>query len=158
MTRNITAILSKEMRTRLYAASKSLRTILAAFWSGTVQWTAPAQEELDFWKSISFENLSAPISADVLGKEAELVFDYPALVNDDEVSVLFQDASAAAAGGGILHKEGWQWGLSGAMFLSKFSLEESHWSSTLREILGVWRCLNATQRKTKLKILFACDN
>ena len=46
--------------------------------------------------------LRASISADVLGRTAELRFQYPAEFNLREVSFLFQDASESATGGDIL--------------------------------------------------------
>ena len=158
MTRDIVALLSKSIRQRLSSSAMSLKAILAAFWSGTVEWSASAQVQLRFWSCVRFLLLHAPISADVLGKAIELTFDYPALVNSKHVSVLYQDASATASGGGILDKKGLWWTHRDELFLSQFSEAESELSSTLREILGISRCLMATEKISKYKIIFACDN
>ena len=77
MTRDITAVLSMSMRKRLDSSFNSLRQILSAFWSGNVRWSPQAQYQLMFWKSVDFSSLRAPISADVLGKSAEIVFQRP---------------------------------------------------------------------------------
>ena len=158
MTRSIVAVLSKSMRQRLLSSHMSLKAILAAFWSGTVKWSKLAQVQLQFWARVRYLLLRAPISADVLGKAIELVFDYPAFVDSDCVSVLYQDASATAAGGGILDKVAHRWKHQDRLFLSQFSRIESKLSSTLRELLGILRCLMSTEQVTKFKIIFACDN
>ena len=160
MTRSIVALLSKSIRQRLSSSSMSLKTILAVFWSGTgtVEWSALAQVQLQFWSRVRYLLLRAPISADVLGKAIELTFDYPTFVEGDRVSALYQDVSATASGGGILDKNGLWWTHRDELFLSQFSHAESELSSTLREILGILRCLMATDRVSKFKIIFACDN
>ena len=48
--------------------------------------------------------------------------------------------------------------MSDQIFLAMFDKDESKESSTLREILGVLKCLRATARSSKIIIIFACDN
>lgn len=158
MTRFITAVLSKAMRRRLSADHIPLKVILAAFWSGTVAWSQLAQGQFDFWKLVNFLLLKAPISADVLGKSVELTFKYPTVVNTRDVSVMYQDASATASGGGILFKNGYYWDHSQQLFLYQFTTAESDFSSTLCEILSILKSLIASEKVSKLKIIFACDN
>ena len=158
MTRQIVAVLSKSMRRKLSSPRMSLKAILAAFWSGTVKWSALAQVQLRFWSRVRYLLLRSPISADVLGKAIELTFDYPTFVESKHVSVMYQDASATASGGGILARKGFRWTHRDELFLSQFSALESELSSTLREILGILRCLMATEQASKFKIIFACDN
>ena len=158
MTRNIISLLSAEMRMKLSSSSRSLKRILSTFWSGTVKWSDAANEQLRFWKSVDFTSLQAPISADVLGKSAELVFKYPAYLSASDTSILCQDASGSASGGGFLDRAGNLMRPAPELYLSQFSLAERLASSTLREILGILRCLVATERSSKAKIIFACDN
>ena len=146
------------MRRRLSGGHIPLKVILAAFWSGTVAWSQLAQGQLDFWKSVNFLLLMAPISADVLGKSIELTFKYPTVINASDVSVMYQDASASASGGGMLFRDGYHWCHSRQFSLYRFSTAESDFSSTLREILGILKSLIASERLSKLKIIFACDN
>ena len=159
MTRNIISVLSISMRHRLETSSLSLKQILNAFWSGSVRWSTHAQSQLHFWKSIDFLSLSAPISADVLGKSAELVFQYPAYLRTDNVTLLCQDASATASGGGIItpHDNKLQFRPE-PLYISRFYPDEEEESSTYREILGIWRCLLSIGHLAKARIIFACDN
>ena len=160
MTRNIISVLSVSMRQqRLDSSHRSLKQILSAFWSGAVRWSSQAHSQLLFWKTVDFLSLRAPISADVLGKSAELVFQFPAYLNTDSTTLLCQDASATASGGGIVSRQDNKlYFKPNHLYLSRFSGEEAADSSTYREILGIWRCLLAIGHLTKTKIIFACDN
>ena len=158
MTRDITAVLSASMCARLKLSHCSLKVILRAFWSGTVKWHPRAHKQLLFWKAVDFLTLRSHISADVLGKSIELTFRYPAYLSDAETSVLCQDASATASGGGQLLRSAHKLRYIDQAFLYIFSREECKYSSTLREILGVLRCLIATEKTSRSRIIFACDN
>ena len=159
MTRNIISVLSVSMRQRLQSSYRPLKQILSAFWSGSVRWSSQAHSQLLFWKDVNFLSLRAPISADVLGKSAELVFQFPAYLNTDNTTLLCQDASDTASGGGIISPHGNELRYDpNHLYLSRFSGEESDDSSTYREILGIWRCLLAIGHLAKAKIIFACDN
>ena len=155
MTRDIIAVLSQEMRYRLRVPHRSLEHILRAFWSGSVQWSHGAHRQLLFWKSVDFLALRSPISADVLGKSIELTFTYPAYISDREMSIMCQDASVSASGGGQLRRHQHELLPPRRSFLYMFSPTERKFSSTLREILGVLRCLMATEKSTKSRIIFA---
>ena len=68
MLRSVTATLTNGIRESLNNSALPLRIILNRFWSGTVIWSHDAQRQLDFWSNVKFRQLSAPISADVLGR------------------------------------------------------------------------------------------
>ena len=157
MTRDIVAVLSTAMKVKIIGMSRcSLKQILSAFWSGHVHWSAKAHAQLMFWRSVQFRKLR--ISSDILGKAVELVFKYPGYLSAEDTSVLFQDASATASGGGFMQRQGNCMRPSHQLYLSRFSRLESKLSSTLREILGILRCLIATEAASKSRIVFACDN
>ena len=158
MTRDLTAVLSRSMKKAINLKNRPLKAILSAFWSGTLPWDMAAQRVLNFWSRVDFIKLSAPISADVLGKSIELAFQYPAYVEHKDVSMLFQDASGTGTGGGILHRIGAKLCPSKRIFLAMFDETDKKKSSTLREILGILQCLIATKKSTKCRIVFACDN
>lgn len=158
MTRDLVAVLARSMRSAIHLVRRPLKAILAAFWSGTVRWDMAAQRLLNFWSQVNFMNLRAPISADVLGKSIELTFQYPRYVHHPTTSLLFQDASGTATGGGMLRPSNIELRPSKRIFLAMFSDLDREESSTLREILGILQCLQATAKSTKIKIVFACDN
>ena len=159
MLRAITAVLTVNMRQQLQNTCLSLKTILSVFWAGSVQWSAEAERQLQFWHQVEFENLSAPISADVLGKSAELVVEEPSRFNRDTVSIVCQDASDTASGGCVLTTSGGKLMPTDQWYLAEFAdgliCEES---STWREIMGILWCLRATARVTQSRIVFLCDN
>ena len=104
MLRGILDVLTNEMRARLCSArGLPLELVLNQFWSGHVRWNQHAHEQLLFWMRVDFASLRAPISADVLGKTIEMAFDHASLVNKSDVQLMFQDASATAAGGGTFN-------------------------------------------------------
>ena len=103
-------------------------------------------------------SLESPISADVLGKSLEATFACPQRVNHSDVTFLYQDSSDTASGGGTLHYHNGGLTPSDELFLAMFSKEESAYSSTLRELIGILRCLQANERNIHNKIIFACDN
>ena len=146
------------MKKAISFKKRPLKAILTTFWSGTLRWDMAAQRVLNFWSRVDFTKLSAPISADVLGKSIELAFQYPAYVEHQDVSILFQDASDTGAGGGILHQVGTKLCPSERIFLAMFGETDKRKSSTLREILDILQCLIATGKSTKCRIVFACDN
>ena len=158
MTRSIIAVLSRSMKTVIRRTERPLKAILTAFWSGTVKWDTAAQRQLNFWQSVNFASLRAPVSADVLGRAIELTFKYPSYLSDKDISILVQDASGTAAGGGMVYKVGNDLKTSERVFLYVFSNKERDASSTLREIMGILRCLRATEGCSKVRIIFACDN
>lgn len=159
MVRAMTATLAEGIRRGMSKQDHiPMRTILTRFWSGTVRWTPAAQRQLEFWAKVNFMKLEAPISTDVLGKSLEAMFAKPWLVNHDNVTCLFQDASETASGGGTLKP-----GPSGMiptsdLFLAMFSELETEMSSTLRELLGIMWCLEAAITHETTRIVFACDN
>ena len=158
MVRAITATLSDGLRSDMDVLHLPLSLIVNRFWSGTVSWSDAAEAQLKFWEGVRFFGLSAPISADVLGLQAERAFWYPADFNQREVSFLFQDASATATGGGVLHMADGNLSPVGRMFLAEFSLAQRLWSSTLRELCGILWCLRATKGCTRYRVVFLCDN
>ena len=158
MLRSIVALLAVKMRHMIHWLNAPLSVILARFWSGSVSWTPEAQDQLDFWRQVDFESLSAPISADVLGKVIESVFHHPEMLDHSSVSMLFQDASATAAGGGMLSFKQGMLRPTRDIFLAEFSDEQSAASSTYRELVGILWCLQATAQHTAHRIVFACDN
>jgi len=158
MVRSMTAVLTAGIRCEMDAADLSLVKILNRFWSGTVQWSADASRQLEFWSKVDFSRVSAPISADVLGLAIEQAFWYPAEFAHDAVSVLCQDASATASGGGIVNRVNGAWLPDAKLFLAEFTLAEAAMSSTLRELLGILWCIQATAHSTKAKLIFLCDN
>ena len=158
MVRAITATLSDGLRNDMSALNLPLALIVNRFWSGTVRWSDAAEKQLRFWENVRFFGLSAPISADVMGLHIERSFWYPADFDNRNVSFLFQDASAVAAGGGLLHVHGGLLRPIGDMFLAEFSKLQCKFSSTLRELLGILWCLRATKRCTRYRVVFICDN
>ena len=159
MLRSVTAVLTSGMRESLRGSALSLKLILNRFWVGTVTWSNDAQRQLEFWSQVRFENLSAPISADVLGRAAELKFSYPADFNLRSVSFLFQDASDTATGGGVLvPSAGALIPADGSLFLAEFDHELARSSSTMRELIGIKWCLQAALSMTSPKVIFLCDN
>ena len=162
MLRSITAVLTARMRQQLQNVHLSLKVILNVFWAGTVAWSADAEGQLQFWRGVDFRSLSAPISADVLGKSVELLVDDPSRFSGENVSFLYQDASETAAGGGVLIRIGGQLvPVDRSMFLAEFSHEAlglAEDSSTWREIKGIEWCMRATAHVTQQRIAFLCDN
>jgi hypothetical protein len=158
MTRAITAVLTKEMRSQLKQNWFSLKRILSSFWGGTVQWTAAAHRQLMFWVNVCFKNLRAHISSDVLRKLADNFVHYPELADHTTVSFLFQDASATASGGGVLRWSGGAFKPMGHVFLAEFTELEREMSSTLRELLGILDCLKACADATFYRVIVFCDN
>ena len=158
MVRAITATLTAGLRSCINIFDLPLSWIMNRFWSGTVRWSPDADRQLSFWEKVRFRGLSAPISADVLGMSVERSFWYPADYNSDEVSFLFQDASESASGGGAMRVVDGALRPSGRLFLAEFLRLQRTLSSTLREILGIWWCLQATAETTGHRIVFICDN
>ena len=160
MLRAITAVLTREMRICLANNRLSLKAILNIYWSGTVPWTDAANRQLAFWSQVQFAQLSAPISADVLGRSAELLIEYPARFNTDNVSFLCQDASDTASGGGALRIIQGRLTVANLQFLAEFECHQQDASSTLREIMGVKWCVKAAAAAglTKKRIVFLVDN
>ena len=158
MVRAITATLSDGLKCKMSSEHLSLAVIINRFWSGTVKWTPAADRQLQFWSGVTFENLSAPISADVLGLSIEQAFWYPQRFNHHAVSFLFQDASNTASGGGILRMANGSLVPSRELFLAMFSESQSQYSSTLRDLLGILWCIRCTCDETKSRIVFICDN
>ena len=160
MFRSITQVLTANMRRQLQAPNLSLRAILSMFWSGTVVWFDDANRQLAWWAQVPFERLSAPISAEVVGKSAELLVRYPARFNSDEVSFACQDASETASGGGLLRVKVKDDKLvhSNSVYLAEFDEAGSEASSTWREIKGMQWCLRSMVRITRERIVFLCDN
>ena len=159
MTRAITATLSTGIRSAITPGSIPLKRLLARFWSGSVVWTPQADKQLTFWSSVDFLALEAPISADVLGKSAEAQFQRPSLLDDSQVTTLFQDASATASGGGIWHPDHLHTRPE-RLHIYEFSTYEAGQSSTFREILGIFKCLISmnTSLTGVRRVLFGCDN
>ena len=159
MVRAMTATLATGIRSGMSARGQvPIRTILTRFWSGSVRWTPAAQRQLEFWSKVDFSGLEAPISTDVLGKSVEAVFVKPRVVNHDNVTCLFQDASQTASGGGRLRPTTACMVPTEDLFLAMFSQDESELSSTLRELLGILWCLEASVDRSTTRVIFACDN
>ena len=96
---------------------------------------------------------------DVLGRTAELRFQYPADFDRRTVSFLFQDASDSATGGGVLvPSAGALLPAAQNLFLAEFDSDLSRSSSTMRELTGIKWCLQATLGMTSSKVIFLCDN
>ena len=72
--------------------------------------------------------------------------------------MLYQDASAVAAGGGLLELVDGRLVPASDLFLAEFDEVQSKTSSTYRELVGILWCLIATAHVTKHRIVFACDN
>jgi hypothetical protein len=113
---------------------------------------------LQFWSRVDFYGLSSPISADVLGLAIEQAFWYPAEFNSATVSFLAQDASATAAGGGLISLRNGELRMEDQLFLAVFDKDLADKSSTLRELWGILWCIQSTARSTKAKLVFLCDN
>ena len=158
MVRAITDVLTQGMKLKMGASGLSLSMLLSRFWSGSVSWSKAAQAQLEFWLSVQFGSLSAPISADVLGLAIEQTFWYPEGFNQDQVSFLFQDASATATGGGTMSMHEGQLRPNDDLFLAEFDAYLAASSSTLRELTGILWCLQANVDRTKSKLVFICDN
>ena len=132
MVRSITDTLAVGIREKITHWDRiPLKTILTKFWSGSVRWTAAAQQQLDFWSEVDFLSLEAPISRDVLGKSLEAVFTRPWIIDHTNVACLFQDASQTAAGGGRLVPGETTMLPTQDIFLAMFSAMEQQLSSTL---------------------------
>ena len=158
MVRSITATLSVGLKQCADIFQMPLSRIINRFWSGSVRWSVAADRQLRFWERVCFVGLSAPISADVLGLAVERSFWYPADLNAQDVSFLFQDASGTASGGGVLHLVNGVLQPMGDIFLAEFSELQRRLSSTLRELLGMLWCVRATSDETKFRLVFICDN
>ena len=158
MLRAVTEVLSVAMRRQLSNCSMSLKVILNTFWTGTVKWSQQAEKQLGFWSRVNFANLKAHISADVLGRSIELLFEYPSVFNNEDVSFLAQDASETASGGGILLPSRGELWFQRELFLAEFDDDMVGASSTLRELMGIVWCIRATALVTQTKLVFMCDN
>lgn len=158
MVRAITATLSDGLRADMDALHLPLAWIVNRFWSGCVRWSEAADRQLRFWEGIRFFGLSAPISADVLGLSVERAFWYPADFNLDNVSFLFQDASAFAVGGGAMHVVDGALAPTGRIFLAEFTRQQRRLSSTLRELYGILWTARAMADSAKYRFVFICDN
>ena len=158
MLRSVIAVLAAKMKSMLAWLTAPISIILSRFWSGSIKWTCQAQAQLNFWKRVNYGALRAPISADVLGKAIESIFHYPDMLNHSSVSILYQDASAVAAGGGVLNFAHGRLCEDPGLFLAQFTSEEARASSTYRELVGILWCLQSTAHVTKHRIVFACDN
>ena len=158
MVRAMTATLSDGLRGDMDALHRPLAWIVNRFWAGCVKWSPAADAQLCFWEGVRFVGLSAPISADVLGLAVEQAFHYPSDFDLSQVSFLFQDASAFAAGGGRMHVVDGTLRPADGLFLAEFSERLQSLSSTLRELYGILWCIRATAGSTKYRIVFICDN
>ena len=158
MVRSITAVLTTSLKGQIALSNMPLSHIVNRFWHGTVKWSRQAQSQLDFWSKVDFNALSAPISADVLGRAAENTVWYPESFDHSAISVLAQDASGTASGGGVLFMEGGKMMHQQDLFLAEFDHFQQLLSSTLRELLGILWCLKATSPRSKKRIIFVCDN
>ena len=158
MLRSIVALLAAKMKSMIKWLNAPISIILSRFWSGTVVWSSEAQAQLNFWRGVDFGALRAPISADVLGQAIESTFHHPAMLDHSEVSVLYQDASAVAAGGGMLEMSRGRLREAAGLFLAEFTAEQAIASSTFRELVGILWCLQSTAHITNQRIVFACDN
>ena len=63
------------------------------------------------------------------------------MIDHNSVYMLFQDASAVAAGGGLLQFEHGRLRAASELFLAEFSGPQSAESSTYRELVGILWCL-----------------
>ena len=158
MVRSITAVLTSSLRGQIALSRMPLSHIVNRFWHGSVKWSAKAQQQLDFWAKVKFEDLSAPISADVLGRAADNTIWYPARFNHQQVTVLAQDASGFASGGGILRMQDGKLKHLQDLYLAEFDHLQELESSTLRELLGILWCMQASSSRSKKRIIFVCDN
>ena len=158
MVRSITDTLSQGLKNDMSIYDMPLSRIVNRFWSGSVRWSHAAARQLKFWSQVRFEDLRAPISADVLGLAVEQTFWYPDNFDPEAVSFLFQDASAFASGGGIMEIINGVLAPGNDLFLAHFSDEQRRLSSTLRELLGILWCLVSTAAHTKPRVVFICDN
>lgn len=158
MTRSITDTLTMGIRSAVKLRRMPLRRLLAKFWSGSVKWTKQADHQLKFWSTVDFSALKAPISADVLGKSAEAQFHRPGIVDERQVTMLFQDASEYASGGGIWPTTNNPRDRISMRYLYEFSRREAMQSSTFREITGILKCLMSMNPLINKRVLFACDN
>ena len=158
MVRSITDTLSQGLRSNMNIYDMPLSRIVNRFWAGSVRWSKEAAQQLEFWSHVRFEELRAPISADVLGLTVEQTFWYPGDFDPARVSFLFQDASAFASGGGIMRMINGLITPGDRLFLAQFSEEQRRLSSTLRELLGILWCLVSTAAHTRPRVVFICDN
>ena len=158
MLRSVTDVLATTMRIKLSSLRMPLKVILNMFWAGTVSWSHEAQRQLEFWCKVDFASLRAHISADVLGRSVELLFEYPANFDCQAVSFLAQDASETASGGGLILPTWEGLRFQEQLFLAEFGRDMVGSSSTLRELLGIVWCIRATAHITRSKLVFLCDN
>ena len=158
MVRSITAVLTSSLKGRIALSKMPLAHIVNRFWHGTVKWTKRAQTQLNFWHKVDFDALSAPISADVLGRAADSTIWYPRDFDHSKVSFMAQDASGIASGGGLLTMEDGELKHLQELYLAEFDHLQQLFSSTLRELLGILWCLKATKASSKKRIVFVCDN
>ena len=116
-----------------------LRYILRRIWGGNVVWTVEAQQELRFWLSVDFATLSAPISHDAWQSQVtKWVADPTSGKIAEDVKVFAVDTSDSMSGGGEFIRDGWLWKMKKGMAV-RLTPSEVLTSSTLRELLGVWR-------------------
>ena len=158
MLRSVTDVLATTMRAKLSDLRMPLKVVLNMFWAGTVSWSYAADKQLEFWSKVDFAGLESHISADVLGRSVELLFEYPSNFDCQAVSFLAQDASETASGGGLIlpTREGLRF--QEQLFLAEFGDDMVGSSSTLRELLGIVWCIRATAAVTNPKLVFLCDN
>ena len=83
---------------------------------------------------------------------------YSIMLDHSSVFILYQDASAVAAGGGLLEFAQGRLYEDPSLFLAGFTSEEARASSAFRELVGILWCLQSTAHITKHRIAFACDN
>ena len=154
-TRNMIRELAKQMRIRVN--DFTLSALLRHFWRGSIAWTQPMDEELQFWESFDFLGASTLISHDFMRKRIEDQVKNPTKELADDVSMIAQDASTIASGMQRMQLKSGRWvTVEGSMVY--FSYLESEASSTLREILGGLRAVKTLFRRGETKILFPCDS
>lgn len=137
----------------------ALARMLKRVWRGRVQWTQAAAEELAFWVAVDFATLEAPMDYDMFDDAVGQVCLHPEQgILDKSVLCIGVDTSDVASGGGqfIIKGDLWCLGPDGLLH-ALLSEAEVDASSTMRELLGVLRAIEACAKNTT-RVLVMCDN
>ena len=173
MGRGLIDILANEMRSSVYRPlthrlepgphgvrhSSRLRRVLAAFWSGSVAWSAEAANDLAFWSAVDFSSLSAPISADTLNVSLAATFTLTDQINLLDVTYLATDASDVACGGGMLRKtrNGFSF-IPGTEFISDLPPHLRDLSSAVREATAIEWILRSLAHRLGQRVVAFTDS
>lgn len=136
-----------------------LKWILKCVWKGKVRWTGPTQRELDFWLSVDFSSLAAPMSFGALANDLQICISNANQALAPWVKVFAVDTSDTASGGGEFIRQGHLWsimvdtGVHVSLLPAQVLL-----SSCYRELLGVLALGFKSIPRACTRAIVVCDS